>query len=108
MVWGDWGDFPCTVPPPPVALVLAFKSIRLAEVWVPVSWNEGSGGGRAASLAVHVAPLGVPPLCTVTRALTSFLISSRLKLFPMGRVGGLVEAFRRCSWVPGQLSHPGW
>ena len=54
--FGETGGTSCVLSPPPMVLVLAFKVIRLAEVWVPVSWNEGSGGGRAASLAVHATP----------------------------------------------------
>lgn len=53
---GRLGGLTVYCPPTPMALVLAFKAIRLAEVWVPVSWNEGSGGGRAASLAVVPPP----------------------------------------------------
>lgn len=50
---GYWSqDFvPSTVPPRP--WLLAFKAIRHAEVWAPLSWNEGSGGGSAASLVGH-------------------------------------------------------
>ena len=59
---GRLGGLLVYCPPRPVALVLAFKAIRLAEVWVPVSWNKGSGGGRAASLAVHAAPPGCPSI----------------------------------------------
>ena len=54
--FGETGGTSRVLSPPAMALVLAFKVIRLAEVWVPVNWNEGCGGDRAASLVVRATP----------------------------------------------------
>lgn len=61
MFWGDWRGH-LSPGSTPTALVLAFKAIRCAEEWAPVSWNKGSGGGKAASLVGPAFSLGAPSI----------------------------------------------
>lgn len=91
---GSWSqDFvPSAVPPRP--WLLAFKTIRYAEVWAPLSWNESSGGRQRCQPGGPCPPPWVPLHYAWSHWPSSFLLANSLRHFPItaGTAGALVDS----------------